>query len=258
VIPTYNEHENLPELVNRIQKAFSYNGLKGHLIIVDDNSPDGTGELAEQLADKCKNITVIHRPAKLGLGGAYCLGFQTILDHADVDVIIQMDADLSHDPESISIFVEQLKNGVDVVVGSRYIPGGDIEGWPVQRRITSEGANFFVRKLLGLKTHDITSGFRAYRFDVLKSFDFSKTRSNDYAFQVEMLYHCKNAGFRIGEVPITFRERRKGNSKLGKGVILDFIRTIVEFSLHRILQREHEEKSPNGDPRESDDRNTSA
>jgi len=236
VIPTYNERENLQELVCRTEEVLSKIVMKGYLIIVDDNSPDGTGELAEQLAKKYNNIIVIHRPTKLGLGSAYRQAFQAIFENMQVDAVFQMDADLSHDPEFIPSFIETLKNGFDVVVGSRYTIGGAIEGWPTRRWIISEVANVLARLLLGMGIRDLTSGFRVYRFDALKSINLSEIKSNSYAFQVEMLYHCANAGFRIGEIPIVFREREKGNSKLGNSAILEFMKTITEFSVDKILR----------------------
>jgi len=235
VIPTYNERENLQELVCRTEEVLSKIVMKGYLIIVDDNSPDGTGELAEQLARKYNNIMVIHRPTKLGLGSAYRQAFKTIFENMQVDAVFQMDADLSHDPEFIPSFIETLKNGFDVVVGSRYTIGGAIEGWPTRRWIISEVANVLARLLLGMGIRDLTSGFRVYRFDALKSINLSEIKSNSYAFQVEMLYHFVNAGFRIGEIPILFRERGKGNSKLGNSAILEFMKTITAFSLDKIL-----------------------
>lgn len=238
MIPTYNERENLQELVYKTEEVLSRIAMKGYLIIVDDNSPDGTGELAEQLAKKYNNIMVIHRPAKLGIGSAYRRAFQTIFESMQVDAVFEMDADLSHDPAYIPGFLEMLKNGFDVVVGSRYTIGGAIEGWPTRRWIISEVANLLARLLLGIEIRDLTSGFRVYRLEALKSINLSEIKSKSYAFQVEMLYHCANAGFRIGEIPILFRERGKGDSKLGNSAILEFMKTITGFSLDKILGRQ--------------------
>jgi len=235
VIPTYNEHENIEELVYKTENALSNNGLEGHIIIVDDNSPDGTGDLAEQLSERHTNIMVIHRPGKLGIGSAYRQAFQAIFENMHVDAVIQMDADLSHNPEAIPSFLNKLSEGFDVVIGSRYIDGGGIEGWPVQRWIISGVANFFARRFLGIKILDLTSGFRAYRSDAFKLFDLSKIKSDNYAFQVEMLYYCANSGFKIGEIPILFTERVNGNSKLGRRAILGFIKTIIRLSFNRFF-----------------------
>lgn len=233
VIPTYNEHENIEELVYKTESVLSNNGLEGRIIIVDDNSPDGTGELAEQLSERYRNIIVIHRAGKFGIGSAYRHGFQTVLKNMHVDTVIQMDADLSHNPEAIPDFLNKLSEGFDVVIGSRYVDGGCIEGWPIQRWIISLLANFFARHFLGLKIFDLTSGFRAFRADTLKFLDFSKVKSDNYAFQVETLYHLANSGFKIGEIPILFTERVNGNSKLGKRSILGFIKTIIGLSFNR-------------------------
>jgi len=237
VVPTYNEHENIQELVYRTEKVLWNNGFEGSILIVDDNSPDGTGKIAEELSRRYGNIKVIHRPNKSGIGSAYRRGFQTVLENAYAEIVIQMDGDLSHTPESIPALVEKLSEGFDIVVGSRYIDGGSIKGWPVQRWLISAVANFFARHLLGLNTIDLTSGFRAYHSDALKLLDLSQIRSDNYAFQVELLYCCANAGFKVQEVPIRFTQRSNGKSKLGKLSIIEFVETIIKLSFDRFLRR---------------------
>lgn len=229
VIPTYNESENLRELMVRVESVLHNNSLHGYIIIVDDNSPDGTGEIADQLAKEYGNIIIIHRQAKLGIGSAYRDAFQMILSKLDTDVIFQMDADLSHDPSHIPAMLEKLNEGYDLIVGSRYIRGGSVNNWPVKRKIISKTANFLAGKLTGIKVSDITSGFRAYRTEVLKSVNPGNVKSDGYAFQVEFLSKCFNIGFRIAEYPIRFEERNKGKTKLGKYAILEFIKALASL-----------------------------
>ncbi len=232
-IPTYNERGNLPRLVNGLEKLFEEKGIKGFLVIIDDGSPDGTGELADELASRYSNITVIHRLKKLGLGSAYKTAFREFLEDLEPKIIFEMDADLSHDRNDIPKILDGFSKGFDVVVGSRYVRGGRIVGWSPRRKIISFGANFLVAKLLNLGVSDATSGFRAYGDYVLRSIDLSRVRSEGYAFQVEMLYQCRKIGFKIGESPITFYERRRGKSKLRTGEMLGFLRTVLSLRSSR-------------------------
>lgn len=238
VIPTYNERGNLQSLIHKTEAVLSKNRLEGYVVIVDDNSSDGTGELAEQLAKEYRNSTVIHRQARLGIGSAYKEGFQMVLKDLDIDVVIEMDADLSHDPAYIPILIKKMDEGYDVVVGSRYVEGGGTSDWSFTRRVISKGANFLARMLTGAKVSDMTSGFRAYRAEALKSIDLQDVKSDGYAFQVEILYRCARAGLKIAEYPIIFKERSKGKSKLRKGAFLKFLKTLVSMSLDRITARE--------------------
>ncbi|GJQ37410.1 MAG: dolichyl-phosphate beta-D-mannosyltransferase [Anaerolineaceae bacterium] len=210
VIPTYNEAENLPRLVSAL---FSL-PLDLRLLVVDDNSPDGTGKLAEELSRKHHGkIEVLHRPGKMGLRSAYLNGFQKIFD-SDAQAIVQMDADFSHDPVVLSDMARMLESN-DVVLGSRYVPGGSVdEKWPIWRKWLSAFGNFYARTILGLPLHDVTTGYRMWRTETLKQIPFERIHSSGYIFLVEMIYltHCLE--FKIGESPIYFADRRFGKSKM--------------------------------------------
>jgi dolichol-phosphate mannosyltransferase len=234
VIPTYNERENLPQLIDALEKVASDREIRLHVLVVDDRSPDGTGELAEDLAKKYRIIRVLHRSEKKGLGSAYKDGFKTALDDLGAGIVFEMDADLSHDPAFLPAFLEKLHEGFDVVVGARYIPEGKIVGWNLRRKLTSWGGNFLTRTMLGLKAHDATSGYRAYTSAALRGIDLDGVRSEGYAFQVEMLFRCARRGFKIGEVPITFVDRVRGESKLSGREILRFAGRVFRLSLARL------------------------
>lgn len=226
-IPTYNEKANLQVLIDRLLKVFENNGIRGRIIIVDDNSTDGTGELADLLSQKDEKISVIHRPGKLGLGSAYKEAFQLLLKDPEVTVVMEMDADLSHEPEYIPSLLSRIEEGFDVVVGSRYVAEGGIdEEWAPMRRLISKSANFMTKLVVGLNVKDATSGFRAYDSLALKSIDLSRVRTNGYAFQIDMLFHSRKVGCEIAEVPIIFKERKHGASKLGSRAILEFVKTL--------------------------------
>jgi dolichol-phosphate mannosyltransferase len=211
VIPTYNEAENLPKLVSALF-ALPLEDLQ--VLVVDDNSPDGTGELAEMLAfEHPGKVSVLHRRAKAGLGTAYIAGFQYSLK-AGAQAIAQMDADFSHPPEKLVELVAALQD-FDLALGSRYVPGGSVdEGWPVWRKGLSAWANFYARTILGLPTRDVTGGFRLWRRETLVRMPLHLVQSNGYAFMIEMVYIAHQLGFSIGEVPIYFADRRWGQSKM--------------------------------------------
>jgi dolichol-phosphate mannosyltransferase len=211
VIPTYNEAENLPKLVSALF-ALPLEDLQ--VLVVDDNSPDGTGELAEMLAfEHPGKVSVLHRRAKAGLGTAYIAGFQYSLK-AGAQAIAQMDADFSHPPEKLVELVAALQD-FDLVLGSRYVPGGSVdERWPVWRKGLSAWANFYARTILGLPTRDVTGGFRLWRRETLVRMPLHLVQSNGYAFMIEMVYIAHQLGFSIGEVPIYFADRRWGQSKM--------------------------------------------
>lgn len=234
VVPTYNERENLAQLIDTLEKVASDSEIRLHILVVDDGSPDGTGELAEDLAKKYGNIRVLHRSEKKGLGSAYKNGFKIALDDLSADIVFEMDADLSHDPAFLPAFLEKLHEGFDVVVGARYIPEGKIIGWNLRRKLTSWGGNFLTKTMLGLKAHDATSGYRAYTAEALRGIDLDRVRSEGYAFQVEMLFRCTRRGFKIGEVPITFVDRVRGESKLSGKEILRFAGRVFLMSLVRL------------------------
>jgi dolichol-phosphate mannosyltransferase len=218
VIPTYNERENLPALIN---KLFTLPIADLELLVIDDNSPDGTGDLAESLSSQYPGkIHVMHRSGKLGLGTAYVSGFQHALD-LGADRIVQMDADFSHPPEKLVEFI-QVSPDFELVVGSRYIPGGSLDyDWPLWRKALSGFGNFYARTILGSKVHDMTGGYRMWRRDALEQIPFARIRSNGYMFQVEMAYLAALLGFKVKEIPIHFAERKFGKSKINFSIQLE-------------------------------------
>lgn len=213
VVPTYNEHANLGELAAGVLAA----GADVHLIVVDDDSPDGTGALADDLAARTGRVSVIHRAGKMGLGTAYIEGFTRALEHG-ADHVFSMDGDLSHDPARLPAFLEGLRDA-DVVVGSRYVHGISVVNWSLRRLILSEGANVYVRRLTGLPVRDCTSGYVGYRRRVLESIDFATVHSEGYSFLVELKYRARRRGFALAEVPIIFVDRRMGASKMSGAVM---------------------------------------
>ena len=215
IIPTYNEVENLPLLLKEI---FFY-APQNDVLIVDDNSPDGTGALAEELRRQDTRIHVLHRSGKLGLGTAYVAGFQYALAH-QYDAAFEMDADFSHDPRYLPEFLAAIEH-TDVVIGSRYIPEGRMPNWSFIRRLVSGSGNLFARFMLGISVRDCTSGFRCYRHSVLQNLDLETIQSQGYAFQVEMMYRVIQQGFKVVEMPITFVDRRLGTSKMSHKIIIE-------------------------------------
>ena len=239
-IPTYNEKANLHLLIDRLLGVFENNRIRGRVVIVDDNSTDGTGQLADSLAQKYTNISVIHRAGKLGLGSAYKEAFQFLLKDPEVDVIMEMDGDLSHEPEYIPSLLAKIEEGYDLAIGSRYVPGGGIDReWSSLRRLISKSANFMTVLLVGLNLKDVTSGFRAYESYALKTIDLSKVRTNGYAFQIDMLSQCRKVDYEIAEVPIIFYERKHGKSKLDTHSILEFVKTLESAFAGRIFSLVH-------------------
>jgi len=219
IVPTFNERENLPALVDGL---LALEGVR--VLVVDDQSPDGTGPLADRLAGAHPGrVEVMHRTARPGLGRSYIDGIRRALGEP-VDLICQMDADLSHDPRQLPALVAAAADA-DVVIGSRYVPGGRIENWPRRRRLLSRGANVYIRAVTRLAAHDCTSGYRCWRRDALARLPLDRFISDGYSFLVEMLYVASQQGCRIGEVPITFVERRLGTSKLSRAVLLESVIT---------------------------------
>ena len=224
IVPTYNEQENISRLVNRLR------ALPGdvHVLIVDDNSPDGTGAIVDDMAARDPAVQVIHRSGKMGLGSAYKAGFQYGLDHA-FQYICTMDADFSHSPESLPALLDQAAQGFDLVVGSRYVKGGAVVGSTPPRKAISYGANWLAHTMLGVTIRDCTAGFRCYRRQVLEHIDLDAIFSNGYSFLVEMAYRCQQAGFRGSEVPITFVNRTEGSSKISRMEIVKAFYTLVRL-----------------------------
>lgn len=223
ILPTYNESENIEKLINKI---FSLNIPNLEILVVDDNSPDGTANIVKNLQSKYP-LHIIERAGKLGLGSAYIAGFKKALE-LNADFIFEMDADFSHDPDDLPAMIEASKN-YDLVIGSRKIHGGKIIGWGWTRKFMSNGAMWLSRILLGLKAKDVTAGFRCFNAQVLKTLNLDKIKSNGYAFQEELLYKTQKADFTITEIPVTFIDRREGKSKLSKKDIIEFFLIIFKL-----------------------------
>ena len=215
IIPTYNEIDNLRPLLTQI---FSY-APETDILIVDDNSPDGTGKLADKIRIENPQVNVLHRPGKQGLGTAYIAGFKYAIEYG-YDAAFEMDADFSHDPRYLPDFLEAIENA-DLVIGSRYIPGGDTPNWSMLRRLISGGGNIFARLVLGIPVYDCTAGYRCYRREVIESIDLGTIQSQGYAFQVELAYRVMQKGFKIVETPIVFMDRRFGKSKMSRRIVIE-------------------------------------
>jgi dolichol-phosphate mannosyltransferase len=218
VMPTYNEADNLVPMIAELM-TLDLNGLE--ILIIDDNSPDGTGQIADELAAQyADKVHVIHRPGKMGLGTAYITGFRHALEDG-TDYVIQMDADFSHSPSYLPLFLDKIQE-CDVVIGSRYIAGGGVdESWSPWRRFLSWGGNFYARLVTGLRIQDTTGGFRCFRRQALLDLDLERIRSEGYAFQIEMAYACQKKGLRLCEIPIHFEDRSMGRSKMSSWIILE-------------------------------------
>ncbi len=224
IIPTYNEAENLPDLVDAILQTTT--GV--NVLIVDDNSPDGTGEIADRLGSMHPNVVyAVHRPGKLGLGTAYCAGFRYGLERGYTH-FVTMDADFSHPPQRLMALIEATQT-FDLAIGSRYVAGGEVVGSPYSRRLLSRGANALASTILRLPAHDCTAGLRCYRRAVLETIDFERILSDGYSFLIEMLYYCRRAGFTVGEIPITFRDRARGKSKISEKEIYNAFFTLLRL-----------------------------
>lgn len=231
VVPTYNERESLPKLVKQISEL----GLGDwRVLVVDDNSPDGTGRAAEELS-KQYPLSVVHRQSKTGLGGAYREGFKKALEMKP-DIIIQMDADLSHDPKMILKMVNQLNN-YDLVVGSRYIPGGGSRNWARSRKAISRFANMITQTLLRSGIRDLTSGYKGFTYSALKNLAFERTSSAGYNFQIEMSLMCERKGYRICEVPIIFIERKVGQSKFNVKIIMESAWRVFLLAFRNVVSK---------------------
>ncbi len=225
VLPTYNEAENLVEIAAAILAALP----AATLLVVDDGSPDGTGDIADGIAAADLRARVLHRPAKAGLGRAYLAGFRVALD-GGAERVVQMDADWSHDPAALPGLVAPLESGSsDLVLGSRYISGGGVVDWGIGRRAVSRGGSVFARIVLGLPAHDLTGGFKAWRATTLAAIDFAGVHAGGYVFQIEMTYRAHRLGARIREVPITFRDRRVGQSKMSRRIVGEALIVVLQL-----------------------------
>jgi dolichol-phosphate mannosyltransferase len=223
ILPTYNEADNLGAVVGGARAALAEVCPEGfRILVVDDDSPDGTGELAERLAAAHPEVAVLHRPRRAGLAGAYLTGFARALD-AGASFVLEMDSDLSHDPADLPRLLEAARDGAGVALGSRYAPGGGIADWGPLRRAVSRGGSWYARRVLGVGVRDLTGGFKCFRAEVLRAIDLPSVRSRGYAFQVELTYRTLRAGFDVVEVPIVFRDRRRGESKMSWRIALEAV-----------------------------------
>ncbi|MFO6504486.1 polyprenol monophosphomannose synthase [Corynebacterium freneyi] len=227
IIPTFNERENLPLIVGRLRAAQP----DVHVLVVDDSSPDGTGDVADELAAEApEHIHVLHREGKGGLWGAYRAGFAWGLER-DYEVLCEMDADGSHAPEQLHLLLDEIDAGADLVIGSRYVPGGSTVNWPTSRKILSRGGNLYISLLLGAGIRDITAGYRAFRREVLEALDLDAIGKEAYLFQTEIGWKTVQAGFDVREVPITFTERVYGESKLSGSFVTDSLTAVTSWGL---------------------------
>lgn len=233
VVPTYNERENLTDIVG----AVTSQGFR--MMVVDDSSPDGTGAIADDLASTDPSLTVLHRSQKEGLGPAYAAAFDRLLE-GESEVIIEMDADFSHDPGDLPRLVSGIAEGYDLVIGSRYVPGGGAPDWSLLRRLISRGGNLYARLMLGVPVRDATAGFRAFRASRLASLPYRTAEASGYGFQVEMAWRAHQRGLRIKEVPITFRDRTRGKSKMGPRIVLEAMWLVTLWGLGRLFGRQGE------------------
>jgi dolichol-phosphate mannosyltransferase len=231
IVPTYNERENLEPIIARLRAA----APEAHLLVADDGSPDGTGEIADGLAAADPHVHVLHRRAKEGLGAAYLAGFGWGLEHG-YDVLVEMDADGSHQPEQLPALLQALE-GADLVIGSRWIPGGTVRNWPWRREVLSRGANTYTRFAMGVPVRDMTGGFRAFRADALRSLDLQDVSSQGYCFQVDLAWRALRRGLRVVEVPITFVEREHGYSKMSGDIVREALVRVTMWGVrHRLDQ----------------------
>jgi len=229
VIPTYNERENLPHLAAAIL-------LHGYsLLVVDDASPDGTGEVADSLAREFPRLEVIHRSGKQGLGPAYAAGFDRALREG-ASIIVEMDADFSHNPADLPRLVAMVEAGADVAIGSRYVAGGGTPDWPLLRRLISRAGNVYSRIMLGIPIQDATAGYRAFRAEALKTLPYRKARASGYGFQVEMAWRAHQAGLDVREIPIIFRDREEGTSKMGPGIVVEAMWLVTRWGIGRVIR----------------------
>lgn len=241
VLPTYNERENLEPFVRALMDVSERRGLGGNVIIVDDNSPDGTGEIADRLAAELGCVSVIHRFQKEGIGPAYVAGFKQALT-TGTSYIFEMDSDFSHDPENIPLMLDAARDA-DLVLGSRYVPGGRVENWGTLRRLISRGGGIYAKWILGVPVNDLTGGNKCFRREVLETLDLDAVASSGYGFQIELTYKAAQLGFRIKEVPITFRDRRLGESKMSRRIVLEAAVMVWRLKLARMKERR---KQPDG------------
>ena len=231
ILPTYNEAENIEAVVRASLDRLEEAGGDHTVLIVDDNSPDGTGQIADRLAGELDPVRVLHRPAKQGLGRAYLAGFAVALDDG-AEMVLEMDSDFSHDPADLPRLIAAA-GAADLVIGSRYVPGGGVVNWGFMRRALSWGGCVYARLLLGLPVRDLTGGFKCFNARVLRGLDLTGVHADGYGFQIEMTYRAVKAGFAVAEVPILFRERRVGQSKMTPRIALEAVWKVPALRLRR-------------------------
>ena len=238
VIPTYNEKENIERITQRVRDAVP----EAHILVADDNSPDGTGQIADKLADSDSHIQVMHRQGKEGLGAAYMASFKWALDEG-YDVVVEMDADGSHRPEDLPRLLDRLRTA-DLVLGSRWVDGGQVVNWPKSREFLSRGGNWYTRMAMGVPLKDATGGYRAFRAETLRALDLDSVESQGYVFQVDMATRVVKQGSTVAEVPITFEERELGASKMSQKIVVEALWRVTVWGYNdrvdRMKQRKHE------------------
>jgi dolichol-phosphate mannosyltransferase len=221
VLPTYNEAENIERIVRAALPELASAASDPHILIVDDGSPDGTGDIADRLAAELPEVEVLHRPAKEGLGRAYLAGFERALA-SGADLVLEMDSDFSHDPRDLPRLIAATDEA-DLVLGSRYVPGGGVTDWGLFRRMLSRGGSWYARVVLGVPVRDLTGGFKCFRRATLEGIDYRDTHADGYGFQIEITYRAIKAGFRVKEVPIVFRDRTEGTSKMSPRIAVEAV-----------------------------------
>ena len=221
ILPTYDEAENIERFVRAVRTSLLATGRPFHVLVVDDNSPDGTGTIADRLAAELTEVEVLHRAGKEGLGRAYVAGFRQALA-AGAELVLEMDSDFSHDPADLPRLIEA-SDSADLVLGSRYVPGGGVLDWPLPRRLISRGGSLYARLVLGLRVRDLTGGFKCFNRAVLERIGINSIHADGYGFQIELTYRAVQAGFEVVEVPIIFRERQLGTSKMNARIALEAI-----------------------------------
>jgi dolichol-phosphate mannosyltransferase len=231
VLPTYNEAPNLEPFVRAVLPELAAAASEYHVLVVDDSSPDGTGEIADRLAGEFPELEVLHRRAKEGLGRAYLAGFAYALD-AGADFILEMDSDFSHDPKDLPRLLEAA-NDADLVLGSRYVEGGAVTDWGLTRRLVSRGGSAYARHVLGIPVRDLTGGFKCFRREVLETLDLGSIHTGGYGFQIELTYCAIQAGFRVVEVPIVFRDRQAGVSKMSARIAVEAVWKVPALRMRR-------------------------
>src|SRR5215472_111875 len=229
-LPTYNERENLERMVEALEP------LGVRVLVIDDNSPDGTGDIADRLAAEKDWLTVLHRPQKEGLGPAYLAGFREVLQ-GEARYVLEMDCDFSHDPVDVPRLIQACSDGADLALGSRYVAGGGTANWGAARRFVSAGGSFYARTLLGVPIRDLTGGFKCFRREVLEQIDLDSIRAKGYAFQIELTYRAIRRGFRVVEVPILFSDRTEGQSKMSRGIFLEAVLRVPALRLEALRHR---------------------